>query len=323
MEKKKWWSAILAILLAVLMVTFVGCTDTQDSGAGIGSNSGDTPQESASTEEKPKETHWGDDGELKILMIGNSFSCDTIHWMYGIAKNVGVEKLLLGNLDSLGFSLSNHLIHAKENAPKHYYHTNSNGMWSVQENYLLTDAVSAQNLDFISFQQSSGSSGQPYSYDVLPELMDFVRELCPSAKFVWNMTWAYQVDSTHSAFSNYRNDQAYMYKAITRTVQAKVLPNKDVSLIVPNATSIQNARTSYLGDTLTRDGYHLSYDIGRYIAGVTFFHAVTGIDVSALTYAPDGVDDNVRKVAIESAINAVKTPYEITPSQYVGSSQTI
>lgn len=48
-----------------------------------------------------------------------------------------------------------------------------------------------------------------------------------------------------------------------------------------------------------------------------------GIDVSALTYAPDGVDENTRKVAIESAINAVKTPYEVTPSQYVGSSQTI
>ena len=86
---------------------------------------------------------------------------------------------------------------------------------------------------------------------------------------------------------------------------------------VPNATSIQNARTSFLGDTLTRDGYHLSYDIGRYIAGVTFFHAVTGMDISKLTYAPDGVNEQVRKVAIESAINAVKKPYEVTPSHYV------
>ena len=97
-----------------------------------------------------------------------------------------------------------------------------------------------------------------------------------------------------------------MYKAITRCVQAKVLPNEDISLIVPNATSIQNARTSSLGDTLTRDGYHLSYDVGRYIAGVTFFHAVTGMDISNLTYAPDGVGEEVRKIAIESAINAVK-----------------
>ena len=91
---------------------------------------------------------------------------------------------------------------------------------------------------------------------------------------------------------------------------------KEYTIKLLNGKPIQNARTSYLGDTLTRDGYHLSYDIGRYIAGVTFFHAVTGIDIDNLTYAPDGVDDAARKVAIESAINAVKKPYEITNSQY-------
>ncbi len=317
MKKEKRLARILAVLLGTLAFVFVGCFGCQGGGTSINSSESESSlQDSVDAGENPQETHWEDDGELKILMIGNSFSCDTIQWMYGIAKDVGVEKLFLGNLDSSGFSLANHLIHAKENMPKHFYHTNSNGTWSVEKDYLLTDAVSSQNWDYISFQQASGSSGQPYSYDVLQELLDFVRDLCPSAKFVWNMTWAYQADSTHSAFSNYKKDQAYMYKAITRTVQAKVLPNEGITLIVPNATSIQNARTSYLGDTLTRDGYHLSYDIGRYIAGVTFFHAVTGIDVSNLTYAPDGVSDEARKVAIESAINAVKTPYEVTLSQY-------
>ncbi len=312
MKERKWIVCILAVVLSIFV--FVGCSG--EKGNEVSLNSSESESSLQDSAENPQETHWEDDGELKILMIGNSFSCDTIQWMYGIAKDAGVEKLYLGNLDSPGFSLSNHLIHAKENLPKHFYHTNSNGTWSVEKDYLLSDAVAAQNWDFISFQQSSGSSGQPYSYDVLQELMDFVRNLCPNAKFVWNMTWAYQADSTHSAFVNYKKDQAYMYKAITRTVQAKVLPNEGISLIVPNATSIQNARTSYLGDTLTRDGYHLSYDVGRYIAGVTFFHAVTGIDVSNLTYAPDGVSDEARKVAIESAINAVKTPYEVTLSQY-------
>ncbi len=318
MKKSKWLTRISAVFMSISAFTFAGCFLDQGNSSSVESGGNESfSQESESMVENPQETHWEDDGELKILMIGNSFSCDTIEWMYEIAKNAGVEKLFLGNLDSPGFSLSNHLIHARENLPKHFYHTNSNGTWSVEKDYLLSDAVASQNWDYISFQQASGSSGQPYSYDVLQELMDLVRALCPSAKFVWNMTWAYQADSTHSAFVNYKNDQAYMYKAITRTVQAKVLPNEGISLIVPNATSIQNARTSYLGDTLTRDGYHLSYDIGRYIAGVTFFHALTGIDISGLTYAADGVSDEARMVAIESAINAVKKPYEVTPSKYV------
>ncbi len=315
MKKRKLWSLMLAVLLGGF--AFVGCLNGQGNGTGEGSiENGDSLKDSVNTGENPQETHWEEDGELKILTIGNSFSCDTMQWIYPIAQSAGVEKIFLGNLDSTGFALSNHLIHAKENIAKHIYHTNANGTWSVEQNYLLTEAVASQNWDFISFQQASGSSGQPYTYDILQQLMDVVRDLCPSAKFVWNMTWAYQADSTHSAFSNYNNDQAYMYKAIVRTVQAKVLPNEGISIIVPNATAIQNARTSYLGDTLTRDGYHLSYDIGRYIAGVTFFHALTGIDISELTYAPEGVSDKARKVAIESAINAVKTPYEVTFSQY-------
>ncbi len=315
MKLRKWLTCIISSLIGLFM--FVGCFGYQWNGADTeNGDSESSSQDSGSTEGEQKETHWEDDGELKILMIGNSFSCDTIQWMYGIAKDIGVEKLFLGNLDSPGFSLSNHLIHAQGNIPKHFYHTNSNGTWSVEKDYLLSDAVLSQNWDYISFQQVSGSSGQPYSYDVLPKLLDFVRNLCPTAKFVWNMTWAYQADSTHDSFVNYNDDQAQMYKAIVRTVQAKVLPNEEISLIVPNGTAIQNARTSYLEDTLTRDGYHLSYDIGRYIAGVTFFHAVTGMDISNLTYAPDGVSNEVRQVAIESAINAVKTPYEVTPSQY-------
>lgn len=311
MVRRKWWTG-LAVLLIALSCFGVGC------GKNAQTNDGNE-QSSSSMEEmedENKETHWEDDGVLKILTIGNSFSVDTMQWMYHIAKSAGVENLFLGNLDSTGFTLSNHLIHAQGNMAKHIYHTNSSGAWSVQQNYLLSDAVAAENWDFISFQQASGSSGQPYSYDVLQDLMDYVRALCPTAKFVWNMTWAYQADSTHSAFVNYKNDQGQMYKAITRTVQAKVLTNKEISVIAPTGTAIQNARTSYLGDTLTRDGYHLTLDVGRYIAGLTFFQALTGLDVSKISYAPEGVTEEAKQVAIESAINALKTPYEVTPSQY-------
>ena len=318
MKIRKWLARAFAILLSVTAFWLVGCGGNQ---AASSSKNEDGSESSADSglengDETSKETHWGDDGVLKILTIGNSFSDDTMQWMYPIAQNAGVEKVSLGNLYIGACTLSKHLINARENKAEYIYHTNNNGTWTSTQNYLLADAVSSQNWDFISFQQASGSSGQPYSYDVLQDLMDIVRGLCPSAKFVWNMTWAYQADSNHSAFVNYKNDQAQMYKAITRTVQAKVLPNEEIVAIIPNATSIQNARTSYLGDTLTRDGYHLTYDVGRYIAGLTFFHALTGIDISDLSYAPDGVNEKARKMSIESAINAVKNPYEVTPSQY-------
>ena len=58
-----------------------------------------------------------------------------------------------------------------------------------------------------------------------------------------------------------------------------------LDLVSPTGTSIQNARTASLG-SLNRDGYHLSYTTGRYAAGLTFFMAITGKDISNIKWAP-------------------------------------
>ena len=180
----------------------------------------------------------------------------------------------------------------------------------------MKDAIESENWDYISLQQASGSSGIEDTYSNLQFMIDYVKELAPDSELVWNMTWAYQQNSTHGEFPKYKSDQIKMYESILDAVQSKVLTNSGISKVVPNGTAIQNARTSYVGDTLTRDGFHLSLDLGRYIAGLTFFCTVTEISVEDVTYAPDGVDEELRKVAAESAINAIVYPFEITNSRY-------
>ena len=102
----------------------------------------------------------------------------------------------------------------------------------------------------------------------------------------------------------------------------KIMTNEEIEILIPSGTAIQNARTSYLGDNLNRDGTHLDYAIGRYIAALTFFAAVTDTDISAIEWSPVNVDDAAdvdaaaRAVAIESVINALKKPYEVTQSKY-------
>ena len=130
------------------------------------------------------------------------------------------------------------------------------------------------------------------------------------------MTWAYQQNSTHGDFSKYNKDQLTMYQAIVDTVNARIESNSKIELVVPNGTSIQNARTSFVGDNLTRDGYHLSYDFGRYIAGLTLVAKMTGVDISILEYAPTGVSKAYKDIAIESVINAINNPYKVTTSKY-------
>ena len=67
-----------------------------------------------------------------------------------------------------------------------------------------------------------------------------------------------------------------------------------------------------MGDVLNRDGFHLDYAIGRYIAGLCFVKGLVGLDIEDVTYAPEGVDDEKRKMAIAFANAACEKPFEVT-----------
>lgn len=276
------------------------------------------PVNTNASNKKPKpNTDNTEDGVLKILSIGNSFSDDTMQYVYRIAKSAGVEEVKLGNLYIGGCTLDMHASNARGNKAAYDYRTVIDGNMHNTPSYRMGDAIASENWDFISLQQASGSSGIKDTYSELGYMIDYVHSLAPNAELVWNMTWAYQQDSTHGEFHKYESSQMKMYESIVSAVREKVYYNyPEIKHIVPNGTAIQNARTSYVGDTLTRDGFHLSLELGRYVAGLTFFHKLTGISIENIDYMPDGVDESLRDVAIESAMNAIASPWRVTESQY-------
>ena len=267
------------------------------------------------TEDKTKQA-WDDDGALKILAIGNSFSVDSMQYVYEVAEAAGVKEIVLGNLYIGGCTLATHLSNATNDSASYTYYKNTSGTWATTNDYKISTAVQSDDWDFISFQQASGYSGVADTYDNLQALIDIVEPLNPSARLVWHMTWAYQQDSTHSDFGKYDKDQTTMYNAIINAVQTKILTNSKIEAVIPAGTAIQNVRTSYVGDTLTRDGYHLSYDYGRYIGSLTFVKALTGLSIDNISYAPDGVTEDKILIAIEAVNNAILKPYEVTNSTY-------
>jgi hypothetical protein len=147
----------------------------------------------------------------------------------------------------------------------------------------------------------------------------------PNAKFVWNMTWAYQSDSTQPVFvEDFRGDQMAMYRAILNVVRKKVQVKTDIAAIVPSGTAIQNARTSYFGDTLTVDTYHLN-NLGRVIAGYTLYSVLTDTPLTQINLNQISSDDIPEPVALSSsdkavileAVNAaVRQPFAVTNSSY-------
>ena len=261
---------------------------------------------------------WKDDGVLKILTIGNSFSSDCMQFVYDIAEAAGVENIKLGNLYISGCSLNKHLTNLKSDSADYTYYTNDDGAWTSEKNFKLTDAIKEENWDFISFQQSSSRSGIAKYYTDIEIIVPLVEALCtnPKVEFIWHMTWAYQQDTTNSSFSSYNNDQMTMYNMIVGAVQQHIVPCKKITRIVPNGTAIQNARTSYVGDELTRDGYHLSKQEGRLIAGIAMVATTIGIDYDNIELTGIYDDEKFVKMALESVKNALEKPFEVTKSTY-------
>jgi len=262
---------------------------------------------------------------IKILAIGNSFSVDSMQWLYNILSDIGVKNITLGNIYKGGCSLGLHFSYASNLSKDYVYYECSNeteGKWiKKNESATILDGLKAHDWEYISMQQASTNSGEPDTYEPsLTGLINFVNEnkANKDAKLMWNMTWAYQGDSTHSGFPKYGKKQEIMYYSIVDAVNTKVIPHSEISFVIPTGTAIQNARTSFIGDTLTRDGHHLHNYIGRYIAALMWAKSILNADVSkvkGLPSNPDEITPDMLEVAIESVENAYKTPFEVTPSK--------
>jgi|GEM_PF-779713 len=256
---------------------------------------------------------------LKVLAIGNSFSVDGMEYLYRIAKDAGIENIVLGNLYIGGASLSTHVNSYMNNLSNYTYYKNTNDQWVARPSTSMIYGILDEEWDLITIQQVSGSSGRIDTYNNQLELLiSFVEDnkTNSDARIAWHMTWAYQQNSTHGDFVHYDRDQLTMYQAIINTVQSRIQNHVSIQYVIPAGTAIQNLRTSYMGDTLTVDGYHLSLIHGRYTAGLTWFKQITGMEIDLIQYAPNGVSSQ-DLAAIKEAVNqAIAFPYQITESTH-------
>ena len=283
-----------------------------------------TPTETTSSTEttSPPETRPAlfEGDTLKILAIGNSFSNDTTEYLYDVAQAEGLKNIVIGRLFFGSCSLERHLKNANTDNPEYTYYKNTTGKWETTHNATILQSIQDEDWDIITLQQSSGKSGQPETYgDYLNQLVAYVQEhkTNPNAKLVWHMTWAYQGDSTHTDFDNYDGDQMTMYNAILNTVNQQILPNENFVAVIPAGTAIQNARTTFFGDNLTRDGYHLSV-LGRLVASYTWYAVLTGVIPETVhlekTLTGITLSEGMKSVIQESMTNAIREPFAVTQS---------
>ena len=266
------------------------------------------------------------DRPLKLLAIGNSFSEDAIEQnLFELAAAAG-HQMVIGNMYIGGCSLERHWGNAQSNKPDYDYRKiDIDGKMTRTANYTLDKALRDKQWDYVSLQQVSQLSGMYNSFQPhLDSLIAYVRARVPATtKLIWHVTWAYAQNSTHGGFANYDRNQDKMYRAIVEGAQRLKKENAQFSLFVPVGTAIQNARTSFVGDHLNRDGFHLDLVLGRYTAACTWFECLFGTKVVGNRYAPKGLDKAQKAVAQWAAHLAVELPFECSPIDIVNTATKV
>ncbi|NLO71141.1 MAG: DUF4886 domain-containing protein [Porphyromonadaceae bacterium] len=252
--------------------------------------------------------------QIKLLTIGNSFSQDAVEqYLYELADANG-DTIIIGNMYIGGCSLERHYRNSMSNSADYSYRKITDGEKVTSDKYTLKEALENEKWDYVSFQQVSQNSGMYETYfPYIDSLILYVRKHTdnPNLKIILHSTWAYSQSSTHSGFANYNSSQLTMYQAIVETTK-QVAEKTNAKFIVPSGTAIQNGRTSSLGDTFCRDGYHLELTYGRYTAACTWFEKLFGISAIGSKYFPDTITPFQAKIAQYAAHYACRNPLTIT-----------
>ena len=223
---------------------------------------------------------------MKILSVGNSFSIDAQTFARDIAL-AGNEEMTLGNLYIGGCSLERHMQNVKSGEAAYDYFFNN----ECQGVSTIDTALEDDDWDYITLQQASHFSGIWESYEpYLTQLAEYVRSRAPRAEIVIHETWAYEFDSAHGAFPNYRKDRFFMheqlksaYKKAAELIGARVIPVGDALSTARENPAFDPEKG---GDRLTRDGFHLSNTMGRFLAGAVWYEFFTGKDVRENPFVP-------------------------------------
>ena len=251
---------------------------------------------------------------LRILAIGNSFSRDAVEQnLHELAKADG-DTAIISNLFIGGCSLERHSGNIRDDKHDYVYRKiGADGKMKEKKNTSIAEALKDDQWDYVSLQQASPISGMFEKYEpYLPGIIKYVKENAPKkSKIILHQTWAYQQGSGHSGFKNYDRDQLKMYRAIVDANKRAAKLGK-IKTVVPSGTAVQNARTSFIGDNMNRDGFHLDLSHGRFTAACAWYETLFGKDVTRNTWAPKGMNRDIAAIAKRAAHEAVVNPYDIT-----------
>ena len=229
-----------------------------------------------------------DPNAINVLAIGNNASTAAMTNLYAVLDSLGYTSIRLGNLYQGDTKLADQaaLIASEEEAYKYAY-TNAEGGWVVTDTTAV-NVLEPEDWDFIVLQEATSLAAVDYA--ALGSVVSAVRVTNPFTPIAWSMGWA----PCGAA------DQMDKYETVSDIVKNTVAENKEISLVIPVGTAVQNLRTSFFEDNIG-SGENLSANIGIPAATLTWAVALTGKEITG---------ENLEKVFPAESKYEYETPYK-------------
>ena len=237
--------------------------------------------------------------ELKVLMIGNSFSICTLREMPQVAASMG-RRVDLASLYIGGCSLERHwnnVVAATNTEFKPYRFDRVTDGEKVVDNGRanIPDALVMDKWDVVTIQQASHASWDPETYHPFGDsLVAKIRELAPQAKIVVQETWSYP--PWDKRLKKFGFDQVDMYArlhdayaAFAKKYGFEVIPVGTAAEFCPDRNSL-----------FTKPDFHFNRE-GHYLQGLAWTAKLFGEDVGKCEYKPEWMDAK-RAAEIKSAV---------------------
>ena len=268
----------------------------------------------------------GDDGIIKVLAIGNSYTKDSFYYFDQVETAQDPDdnvKMVVGYLYQGGQPISVHASNAVNSEPSYIYYKYDRTVaksWKETPNATTLTGLLDEDWDMISIQLSPTTAPGTEGLDTL---INFIKEhkTNPNAKIGCHFTWAFAKPYQYTGpykdtfVSKFQGDNTAQFEYMTQTAQQVLTEYPDLQFLVPAGTALQNIRTGIMGDNLQRDNYHLN-PFGRTMVSYTWYSFLTGtLDSIKLTKTSSwNPSQYERNVLIEAINNAIANPFAVTPS---------
>lgn len=220
--------------------------------------------------------HGADGGRpaLRMLCIGNSFSLDGTALLPALLTDMGVRQEDYG-IDCAvvaGASLEYWWKQYAADQPVGELYHIGGALRPAERTWTLRELL-GEPWDVVVVQQASRLSDRYGTIDpFLKRLVEAIRTSAPAGRAVciaWQMTWS-GTSPQHTGPIGRKG-----WQRIARTA-ATIEQEHDIDVLIPTGTALQNARNMLPADplSLTRDGLHLSFGVGRYVAALTWYEAL-------------------------------------------------